>query len=325
MSNILITGGAGYIGSHTAKKLGRAGHNLTTLDNLSKGFRQAVLHGNLVEGDVGDMDLVDKILVNENIDSVIHFAASTIVPDSVADPLSYYWNNTSKTRNIIECCVRNKVRNFIFSSTAAVYGIPDSGYCAEDSPLAPINPYGTSKMMSEMILRDAAAASDLKYVILRYFNVAGSDPEGEIGQSTRQATLLVKVACEAALGKRDKLFVYGTDYETADGTGVRDYIHVDDLAQAHVQALEYVEAGGKSITLNCGYGRGLSVREIINEVEAQLGSTLNVEEGPRRAGDPAALVAKAEAIKKTLNWRPQHDSIEEIVRTSLAWERNRKW
>ena len=180
-------------------------------------------------------------------------------------------------------------------------------------------------MMSEMILRDAAAASDLKYVILRYFNVAGSDPEGEIGQSTRQATLLVKVACEAALGKRDKLFVYGTDYETADGTGVRDYIHVDDLAQAHVQALEYVEAGGKSITLNCGYGRGLSVREIINEVEAQLGSTLNVEEGPRRAGDPAALVAKAEAIKKTLNWRPQHDSIEEIVRTSSAWERNRKW
>ncbi len=325
MSNILITGGAGYIGSHTAKKLGQAGHHLTTLDNLSKGFRQAVLFGDLIEGDVGDMELVDDILKTRQIASVLHFAALTVVPESVENPLLYYWNNTSKTRNLIECCIRNRVRNFVFSSTAAVYGIPESGACSETSPLAPINPYGTSKMMSEIILRDAAAASELRFVVLRYFNVAGSDPDGDIGQSTPNATLLIKVACEAALGKREKLYVFGTDYATADGTGVRDYIHIDDLAQAHVQALQYLQEGGRSTTLNCGYGRGLSVREIINEVEDQHGAALPVEVAPRRAGDPPSLIACADAIKETLKWQPKYDNITDIVRTSLAWERDRKW
>ena len=325
MSNILVTGGAGYIGSHTAKLLGAAGHNLTTLDDLSKGFREAVLFGELVVGDVGDMALVDSLLSTRKIDSVIHFAAKTIVPESVENPLLYYGNNTSKTRNLIECCVRNGVRNFIFSSTAAVYGIPASGRCSEQSPLAPINPYGTSKMMSEMILRDTAAASELNYVILRYFNVAGSDPDGEIGQSTPNATLLIKVACEVAMGKRDKLLVYGTDYDTPDGTGVRDYIHVTDLALAHLNALEYLERGGHSQTLNCGYGRGMSVNEIIEIVEAAHGSTLNVERVGRRAGDPPSLIAEADAIRTLLGWHPQHASAEEIVRTSLAWEQNRTW
>jgi UDP-glucose 4-epimerase len=318
---ILVTGGAGYIGSHVVKQLGLAGERVVILDNLSTGFADAILFGELIVGDTGDQQLVSRILEEHNIDSVLHFAAHTIVPESVADPLKYYLNNTANTRNLLQCCQQAGVKHFIFSSTAAVYGTPEQSLIDESTPTSPINPYGTSKLMSEWMLRDLSAATDLHHVILRYFNVAGSDPDGQIGQSTKKATLLIKVAAEVAVGKRDKLFVFGTDYPTADGTGIRDYIHVSDLASAHIQALKYLRNGGESTTLNCGYGHGYSVREVIDTVNAVNGTPITVEEHPRRAGDPPELVATVDNIHNTLDWQPRFDDLNEIVRTSLAWER----
>lgn len=320
MSRILVTGGAGYIGSHVVKLLGKAGHQPVTLDNLSKGRADAVLYGQLVVGDTGDRELVTRVLREHGIDTVMHFAAFTIVPESVSDPLKYYANNTCSTRNLLECCVAAGVSNFIFSSTAAVYGMPAAGICAEDTATSPINPYGQSKLMSEYMLRDVCAAHSMRAVILRYFNVAGSDPDGEIGQSTPSSTLLTKVAVEAALGKRPAVHVYGTDYPTPDGTGVRDYIHVSDLAAAHIDALAYLAGGGETVTLNCGYGHGYSVREVLDTVTRLGPGPFPIIESPRRAGDPPLLIAKAERIRETLGWRPHHDNLEQIVATSLAWE-----
>jgi UDP-glucose 4-epimerase len=319
---ILVTGGAGYIGSHVARQLAEAGHEVVVLDNLSKGFRKAVLPGQLIVGDTGDKAMVSTLLSEHAIDAVMHFAAFTIVPESVADPLKYYANNTCSTRNLLACCAQAGVKDFIFSSTAAVYGIPPDGVAGEDSPTAPINPYGTSKLMSEWMLRDLSVASSLRYVVLRYFNVAGSDPAGRIGQSTPQATLLTKVACEAAVGKRASVSIFGTDYPTADGTGVRDYIHVEDLADAHLKALDYLRAGGESSTLNCGYGHGYSVREVLAMVEAVSGQRLNILEVPRRAGDPPSLIAKAERIRTVLGWSPRYDDLRAIVESSFRWEKS---
>jgi len=322
MSNkILVTGGAGYIGSHVVRLLTDAGQSVVVLDNLSTGFSDAVLGAELVVGDTGDRDVVSRVLKEHGVDTVLHFAAHTIVPESVENPLKYYGNNTCSTRNLLECCSAAGVKHFIFSSTAAVYGIPDGPECTEDSPLSPINPYGTSKLMSEMMLRDLGKATDMRHTILRYFNVAGSDPQGRIGQSTEKATLLIKVAAEVAVGKREQLYVFGTDYPTADGTGVRDYIHVDDLADAHVKALDYLRDGGESITLNCGYGHGYSVREVIDAVNRVNGTPITVREEARRAGDPPALIARADRIRRVLGWEPRYDDIDFIVKTSLDWER----
>ena len=318
---ILVTGGAGYIGSHVVLQLVEAGEKVFVLDNLSTGFAEAVLGAKLIVGDVGDCTLVSDILAEHQVRTVLHFAARTIVPESVADPLRYYANNTCATRNLLACCAQIGVEHFVFSSTAAVYGIPADGVAGEDTPTLPINPYGTSKLMSEWMLRDLAAASALRYVALRYFNVAGCDPQGRIGQSTKNATLLVKVACEAALGKRDRLLVFGTDYPTPDGTGVRDYIHVDDLAHAHLDALRYLRNGGTSMTLNCGYGHGYSVRDVIAAVGRAHGAAFPVETRPRRAGDPPSLIADARRIREVLDWRPLHDDLDLIARTALAWER----
>jgi UDP-glucose 4-epimerase len=320
-NKILITGGAGYIGSHVVRTLTSAGHSVVVLDNLSTGFADAIKGAELVTGDTGDKALVSKLLKDHEVETVMHFAAHTIVPESVENPLKYYGNNTCCTRNLLECCSKEKVKHFIFSSTAAVYGIPDGPECTEETPLSPINPYGTSKLMSEMMLRDLGMATDMRHVILRYFNVAGSDPDAQIGQSTENATLLIKVAAEVAVGKREQLYVFGTDYPTADGTGVRDYIHVDDLADAHIKALEYLQQGGDSVTLNCGYGHGFSVREVIDAVNRVNGTPIKVREEPRRAGDPPSLIAKADKARSVLKWEPRYDDLDFIVKTSLDWER----
>jgi UDP-glucose 4-epimerase len=321
MGTILVTGGAGYIGSHVVRQLGETAEKVIVLDNLGRGFRQAVTAGELVVGDVGDYALVSKLLAEHRVDTVMHFAAHTIVPESVAQPLKYYGNNTCSTRALLQACVEHKVSNFVFSSTAAVYGMPDQGYADEESPTRPINPYGTSKLMSEWMLRDVAAVNPLRYVALRYFNVAGSNPEGRIGQATPGATLLTKVACEAMVGKRPHVAVFGSDYPTPDGTGVRDYLHVEDLAAAHLNALDYLRGGGKSVTLNVGYGHGYSVREVLRMVETVGGKPLTVREEARRAGDPAYLVARADRIRSELGWRPRYDDLQAIVTHSLAWEK----
>jgi len=321
MTNILVTGGAGYIGSHVTRQLRARGERVVVLDNLSTGFRSAVLDAPLVVGDTADRELVAGLLREHSIETVLHFAAHTIVPESVADPLKYYRNNTCATRNLLECCSDAGVRHFVFSSTAAVYGIPEGGYASEDSPTRPINPYGASKLMSEWMLRDLAAATGLRHVTLRYFNVAGSDPGGSMGHSQPEATLLVKVACQAAVGVRPGVAVFGTDYPTPDGTGVRDYIHVEDLADAHLRAVDYLRGGGASATLNCGYGHGYTVREVLRMVEQVHGRPLRVTEQPRRAGDPPTLVARADLVRQVLGWRPRHDDLETIVATQLAWER----
>jgi UDP-glucose 4-epimerase len=319
-NTILVTGGAGYIGSHVVLQLRERGEQVVVLDNLSTGFRQAVLDAPLVVADVGDREQLLAVIRRHGVDTVMHFAAHTIVPESVRDPLKYYGNNTCSTRNLLQCCAETGIRHFVFSSTAAVYGIPDGDYAEENSPTAPINPYGTSKLMSEWMLRDLGAATALRYVALRYFNVAGSDPAGRIGQSTRQATLLVKVACEASVGKRPHVSIFGTDYATSDGTGVRDYIHVEDLATAHLAALDYLRKGGTSTTLNCGYGHGYSVREVLASVERVSGKPLVIREEPRRAGDPPVLVARADRIRTVLGWQPRLDNLDTIVQTSLGWE-----
>jgi UDP-glucose 4-epimerase len=269
---------------------------------------------------VGDQALVGRLIREHDIDTVIHFAAHTIVPESVREPLKYYGNNTCATRNLLSACMQHGVRRLIFSSTAAVYGIPEGGVCTEEMPLSPVNPYGTSKLMSEWLLRDLSTVSDFRYVSLRYFNVAGSDPHGRIGQATAKATLLIKVAAEVVVGKRAHVSIFGTDYDTPDGTGVRDYVHVDDLARAHIDALDYLRRGGGSAICNCGYGHGYSVREVLDSVQRVAGSQLPIREEPRREGDPPILIARADRIQALLGWRPQLDQLDTIVEHSLRWE-----
>jgi UDP-glucose 4-epimerase len=321
--NVLVTGGAGYIGSHAVLALVDSGHRPVVIDNLVTGFRWAVAEGaGFYEGDIADSQLVTKIIQQENIDAVMHFAGSVVVPESVENPLKYYLNNTAKTRALIESVVNNGVRHMIFSSTAATYGIPESSPVREDMPTVPINPYGTSKLMTEMMLRDVAAAHDFNYCALRYFNVAGADPEGRSGQSTVGATHLIKIAVEAALGKRESISVFGTDYATDDGTGVRDYIHVADLAAAHVIALEALVADpATSHTLNCGYGHGYSVMQVLDAVDRVTNNKLVRNMEGRRAGDPDSLISDNRAIVERFGWEPKYDDLDVIVKHALAWER----
>jgi UDP-glucose 4-epimerase len=319
---ILVTGGAGYIGSHMVYALRDAGERVVVLDNLSTGFKWAVAEGvPLVTGDTGDEALVGRLIAEHGVTAIIHFAASIVVPDSVADPLGYYRNNTVNSRALMASAVKGGVKAFIFSSTAAVYGNPASVPVAEDDPVAPMSPYGSSKLMTEIMLRDAGAAYGLPYVILRYFNVAGADPALRTGQSTKGATHLIKVAVETALGKRAKMDVFGTDYPTPDGTCIRDYIHVTDLVRAHGDALAYLRGGGAPATLNCGYGRGFSVLEVIDAVKRAAGVDFRVERAGPRPGDPAQIVAKSDRIRQLLGWAPQYDDLATIVRHALAWER----
>ena len=319
---ILVTGGAGYIGSHMVHELVDAGEPVVVLDNLSTGFRFLIPNQvPFVAGSTGDRELVSKTIARHGVTSIIHFAASIVVPDSVADPLGYYRNNTMNTCALLDVAIENGVRQFIFSSTAAVYGNGDSEPVRENMPTVPISPYGTSKLMSEIMLHDAGKAHGLRFVVLRYFNVAGADPKLRTGQSTAGATHLIKVACEAALGKRPKLAVYGTDYPTPDGTCIRDYIHVSDLARAHSAALAHLRRGGASVTLNCGYGRGASVREVIESVRRVSGVDFPIEISGRRPGDPAALVANVDRIRATLDWRPQFQDLDTVVAHAFAWER----
>ncbi len=320
MSSILVTGGAGYIGSHVLQQLRARGERVVVIDNLVSGFREAVQGAELVEGNVGYRALVARVLSEHRVDAVLHFAAHTVVPESVRDPLKYYGNNTCNTRNLLACCAEAGVRRFLFSSTAAVYGATASGVADEDTPTLPINPYGMSKLMSETMLRDLSATGAMRHVILRYFNVAGCDPQGRIGHSTPQAPLLIKVACEHAVGKRADISIFGTDYDTPDGTGIRDYIHVEDLAAAHLRALDHLRDEGESLTLNCGYGHGYSVREVIDAVQYVSGRTLTVIEQPRRPGDSAMMIARSERLKQRLGWQPRYDDLDAIVRSALQWE-----
>lgn len=319
---VLVTGGAGYIGGHTMLALLDAGERVVVLDNLSTGVRRAIPEGvTLVEGDVADAALVARAMRENDVTEILHFAAKIVVPDSVADPLGYYEANTVKTRALLAAAIGAGLERFVFSSTAAVYGEPEIGILDENATPAPINPYGRSKLMSEWMIRDAAAAHGFGYTILRYFNVAGADPKGRIGQSTPNATHLIKVAAQTALGARPKLSLFGTDYATPDGTCVRDYIQVSDLADAHVAALRHLREGGESLVLNCGYGRGASVREVIETVKRVSGVDFAVEAVPRRPGDPAALVADPTRIRDRLAWTPRHDDLDTIVAQALAWER----
>jgi UDP-glucose 4-epimerase len=319
--SILVTGGAGYIGSHMVVELIDAGEEVIVLDTLTTGFRANVpAAARLVVGDIGDQELVRTLIRKHKVESIIHFAGSVVVPESVADPLFYYNNNTVKSRALIETAVATGVKSFIFSSTAAVYGMTQEMPVTETTPVAPMSPYGTSKLMTEWMLRDVAAAHDFRYVALRYFNVAGADPKGRTGQSTPRATHLLKVACEAALGTRAGMEVYGTDYPTKDGTCVRDYIHVTDLARAHSAALKHLRKGGKSDVFNCGYGRGTSVLELIDAVKRNSGKQLNVKLSPRRAGDPPQIVAASDKIRAALGWTPAYDDLDTIVKHALAWE-----
>lgn len=320
-STVLVTGGAGYIGAHAVLALRTARRRVVVLDNLSTGFQHAVPSDvPLIVGDIGDELLVAQVIAAHRVSAIMHFAGSVVVPDSVRDPLGYYRNNTIKSHRLIEIGLRNGVEQFIFSSTAAVYGVPHEIPVTEEADPRPINPYGASKLMTEWILRDTAAASALRYVALKYFNVAGADPAGRAGQSTRHATHLIKVACEAALGRRPEIQIFGTDYPTADGTGVRDYIHVSDLARAHALALQHLAAGGESLTLNCGYGHGHSVREVLEAVQRAARRRFAVREGPRRPGDPPALIASNAQLRARLGWQPVHDDLDAMVSSALDWE-----
>ena len=323
--NILVTGGAGYIGSHVVKQLGeQTTHNITVLDNLVTGFREAVLYGKFIEADLSDFERIGKIVREGNYDAVIHFAASLVVPESVSSPLKYYLNNTANTANLIKQCVDNGVNNFIFSSTAATYGepSPDEVPVTEESPTAPINPYGSSKLMSETVLKDTAAAyDDFNYIALRYFNVAGASIDGKIGQSTKDATLLIKVAAEAALDKREKMYIFGDDYPTPDGTCIRDYIHVEDLAAAHIKALDYLQEKRQSGVFNCGYGHGFSVKEVLETMKRVSGVDFPVEIKERRPGDPAILISDNTKIRTEMGWEPRYDDLALICKTGLEWEK----
>lgn len=323
MSKILVTGGAGYIGSHTSLALAQAGYEVVVADNLSTGVREAVLPpARLVEGDLREAGFVREILRRERVDGIIHFAASIVVPESVEKPLAYYRNNVGCTLNLVEAAVAEDVKYFIFSSTAAVYGMPKERPITEEIQTNPINPYGRTKLADEWIIRDSSAAHpDFKHTILRYFNVAGADPLGRLGQNTPDATHLIKVACQAALGMRKEMVVFGDDYPTPDGTCVRDYIHVFDLADIHVQALRRLERGGESGVFNCGYGRGYSVAEVIKVVKEVSGIDFAVRMGPRRAGDPDDLVADTQRMRSELAWTPAYCDLRSIVRSSLEWER----
>ena len=318
---VLVTGGAGYIGSHMVLELLASGEQVVVIDNLSTGFRWAVPpQAKLIVGDVGDQSLVRKIINDHDIESIIHFAGSIIVPESVEKPLDYYHNNTANSRSLIGSAVSCGVKKFIFSSTAAVYGMPEQNPVPETAALKPISPYGSSKLMTEVMLADASRAYDFQFVALRYFNVAGADPEGRSGQSTPQATHLIKVSSEAALGKRSHIEVFGTDYPTPDGTCIRDYIHVKDLACAHMSALAYLRRGGASDIFNCGYSHGFTVREVVAAVKKASGNDFTVTDAPRRAGDPAAIVAATEKIREKLDWTPQLDDLQTIVQHALSWE-----
>ncbi len=317
---LLVTGGCGYIGSHVVRQLSEAGYKVVVYDNLSTGFADALVHGEtLIVGELSDSEALAGAM--SGCTTVLHFAASIVAPESVSDPLKYYGNNTGNTMNLLRVCTRLGVERFVFSSTAAVYGMPEGGIAAETSPTLPINPYGTSKLMSEWMLRDTAAAHGIKYVALRYFNVAGADPQARMGQRTPEATHLIKVACQAALGMRDKISVFGTDYPTPDGTGIRDYIHIEDLASAHLAALRYLEQGGDSTVLNVGYGDGASVREVVKLVREVSGVNFALEEAPRRPGDPAMLVARADKIRQTLQWSPRYAGLRTIVEDAWRWEK----
>ncbi len=320
--SILITGGAGYIGSHMAYRLLDAGEDIVVLDNLSTGVEKNLPRNiAFARGDIADQALVSRLIETHKVDSVIHFAGSVVVPESVEKPLDYYSNNTAASRTLIEVCVRHRVPNFLFSSTAAVYGTPPVIPVPEDSPMAPQSPYGRSKLMTEWMLQDAAAAHGIKFGILRYFNVAGADPSGRTGQSTPRATHLIKRACQVVTGQAPRLTIFGTDYDTPDGTGVRDYIHVSDLVDIHQKVLAYLRDKGQSILLNCGYGRGFSVRQVAAAVERISGQALEIELAPRRPGDMASVVANTAKLSKVLDWKPKHADLDTIVTTALNWER----
>jgi len=318
---VLVTGGAGYIGAHMTLALTDAGERVVVLDNLVTGFEWAVdPRAEFVRGDAGDKDLITRLIAEHGVTDIIHFAGSVVVPESVADPLKYYANNTAASRNLIEAAAANGVKRFIFSSTAAVYGMAGDDPVSEDAPLAPMSPYGRSKLMTEWMLADLAAASALDFGVLRYFNVAGADPKGRAGQSTANATHLIKAACQTALGLRDRLDLFGTNYSTSDGTCIRDYIHVTDLVNAHAVVMDHLRAGGGSVTLNCGYGRGASVREVIDAVKEVSGVDFEVHETDRRPGDPAAIIANADRLKLEFGWTPRYADLTKIVSSAWAWE-----
>ena len=320
---VLVTGGAGYIGSHMVLNLADSGESVVVLDNLVTGFDWAIDgRATFVQGNAGDIDFVVGLIEKYGITEIIHFAGSIVVPESVTNPLKYYANNTATSRNLIEAAVKGGVKHFIFSSTAAVYGMTGLAPVVEETPLNPMSPYGRSKLMTEWMLADVAAAHPITFGVLRYFNVAGADPQKRSGQSTPLATHLIKVACQTALGQRPKMDIFGTDYETPDGTCVRDYIHVTDLIAAHALLLNHLRKGGESTTLNCAYGRGYSVREVVETVRKISGVNFRADEGPRRAGDPASITATGQKVRTLLGWKPQHDDLNEIVETAYAWERH---
>jgi UDP-glucose 4-epimerase len=327
--NILITGGAGYIGSHVVNLLGQDDtfdYQITVLDNLSTGRKESVLYGELIVESLENLEFVDNLFTQKKFDAVIHFAGSIVVPESVTDPKKYYANNTENSLNLLKLCHKHNVKNFIFSSTAAVYGmgLDNNGRCTEDGQVSPINPYGRSKLMTEWMLEDFSNAYEFDYVALRYFNVAGANVDGKVGQCTPNATHLIKVACQCATGQRDKMSLFGTEYQTSDGTCIRDYIHVDDLAFAHLDALKYLLKGGKSQVLNCGYGKGATVKEVIKAVKNVSGVEFQVEETGPRLGDAIELISVADKIKTVLGWTPRYNNLELIVRTALDWEKKLK-
>jgi UDP-glucose 4-epimerase len=318
---ILVTGGAGYIGSHVVRQLGEKGYEVVIYDNCSTGDQAAVLHGTLIRADLEDLEKLRQIFAEHRFTTVMHFAASTVAPESVLYPLEYYKNNTFNTLNLLRCCQQFGVTQLIFSSTAAVYGQPDVNPVTESTPTMPINPYGRSKLMSEWMIQDLAKASDIRYVALRYFNVAGADPGGRIGQTSKKANHLIKIACDAVLGRNPGVKIFGTDFPTNDGTGVRDYIHVEDLASAHIEAVRYLARGNESQIFNCGYGKGYSVREVLDRVKAISGVNFPVIEANRRPGDPACVTACTDKIQNILEWRPQFNDLDIIINTTLNWEK----